>query len=605
MRYIILFLLCIVSYFSKGQQHISSFTSVQPASQTHNFVLPQYLTFHFIIKDGDSLTDGSIMPTNPDFTGYVPINGSSKHGYLCINSESNPGGVTVFEIKQDSVNLDWEIISSNKVSFASVNGTRSNCSGGITPWGTMLSCEEAKTNDGNFDGYNDYGWVIEVDPASHTVINQPGGLSNGDKLWALGNFNHENASVHSNKRTVYMGIDAASGYMLKFVADTAEKLYSGKLYAYKGSKNGNGKWVRIKNATASDCNNTNQSCIDSFCTTFAGIEDVEYNTVDGKIYLAVKSEDCVYRFSDDSYLNGDSVHNFETFVGNTSYNITHANGTTNTSWGTGNDNLCFDDTGNLWVFQDGSNNYIWLVQKGHTQASPKVKIFAKSPAGSEPTGITFTPNYKYMFMSIQHPSSSNITAQFDVYGNSVKFDKAVSLVVSRDSSFIALPITFNGLWATLYNNEVNINWQTACENMSYGFFVERSNDLKYWSIIGMELSANNGCRLTNYYYTDKEPEAGLNYYRIRQTDMDGSEFISETVVVNYLHNKESLYPMPCEAGSNIKLNTNEPIQLIDAQGKYIMTNYINNKSGYIQAPEVAGIYYIILNNGKSFKLIVR
>lgn len=52
----------------------------------------------------------------------------------------------------------------------------------------------------------------------------------------------------------------------------------------------------------------------------------------------------------------------ETYVVNTSYDIEHENGTTSANWGYGNDNLAFDGDGNLWVFQDGGNNYIWLVE---------------------------------------------------------------------------------------------------------------------------------------------------------------------------------------------------------------------------------------------------
>ncbi len=55
----------------------------------------------------------------------------------------------------------------------------------------------------------------------------------------------------------------------------------------------------------------------------------------------------------------------------------------NVPWGTGNDNLLFDSLGNLWVAQDGSfsggdNNYIWVVENGHTQAKPKSQNICKN-----------------------------------------------------------------------------------------------------------------------------------------------------------------------------------------------------------------------------------
>ncbi len=104
---------------------------------------------------------------------------------------------------------------------------------------------------------------------------------------------------------------------------------------------------------------------------------------------------------------------------------------TSETWGSGNDNLVFDDLGNLWVAQDGGNNYIWVVENGHTQSNPKVKIFARTPGNSEPTGLTFSPDYRYIFMSIQHPSNNN-SAQTDVFGRAVSFNSDVVLVLGRN-----------------------------------------------------------------------------------------------------------------------------------------------------------------------------
>ncbi len=90
-------------------------------------------------------------------------------------------------------------------------------------------------------------------------------------------------------------------------------------------------------------------------------------------------------------------------------------------WGRGNDNLAFDGEGNLWVCQDAivasDRNHIWVVGPTHTQASPQVRVFATTPIRSEPTGITFTPDYKFMFISFMGPNwISNTTSQMDAAG---------------------------------------------------------------------------------------------------------------------------------------------------------------------------------------------
>ena len=240
----------------------------------------------------------------------------------------------------------------------------------------------------------------------------------------------ENIVIHSNRRTAYFGNDANPGYLYKFVATTMDDLSAGLLYVYTGPKSGNGNWVLINNTTQADRNNTMALGVAAGATSFNGIEDVEIGP-DGKIYFAVKNENRVYRLMDSNPISGTTTSAMETYVGNASYNIIHAGGTVSTPWGTGNDNLAFDELGNLWVLQDGGNNYIWVVKSNHTQASPKVELFGIAPAGSEPTGITFSPDYKFLFMSFQHPSSTNNSDfQIDAAGNSIGFEKDIAIVIA-------------------------------------------------------------------------------------------------------------------------------------------------------------------------------
>lgn len=238
--------------------------------------------------------------------------------------------------------------------------------------------------------------------------------------------------VHTNLRTVYQGADSNPGYLYKFIADNERDLSSGDLFVYKGEKEGTGNWVQINNTTIEERNTTLDQSAAVGATVFNGIEDVEIGP-DGMVYFAVKEPGIVYRFQDSDPLNGTDV-TMENFVGGgLEYTITHQEGETNIPWGIGNDNLAFDGEGNLWVLQDGGDNEnnIWVVEKGHTRAIPKVKLFGIAPVGSEPTGITFTPDFKYLFMSIQDPDSANDTSlQIDAAGNGIKFNTHTTLVIS-------------------------------------------------------------------------------------------------------------------------------------------------------------------------------
>ena len=119
-----------------------------------------------------------------------------------------------------------------------VNGSLGNCSGGITPWGTALSCEEnfagygtavklddagqygwptfgGKPEDAEYDpkAFKKYGWVCEHDPYDPEHV--------GRKHTALGRFRHENTAFRhepGKQFVLYMGDDKANEGLYKFVS---------------------------------------------------------------------------------------------------------------------------------------------------------------------------------------------------------------------------------------------------------------------------------------------------------------------------------------------------------------------------------------------------
>jgi secreted PhoX family phosphatase len=172
-----------------------------------------------------------------------------------------------------------------------VLGTLNNCSAGITPWGTVLTCEENFNQyfanadmlpdsdprkathrryglpagaserkwerfDPRFDLAQEpnepfrFGWTLEVDPYDPTAIPR--------KRTALGRFKHEAASflVGSDGRVgIYMGDDERFDYVYKFVtagrydpnnrAANRDLLDAGVLYVARFNDDGTGEWLPL------------------------------------------------------------------------------------------------------------------------------------------------------------------------------------------------------------------------------------------------------------------------------------------------------------------------------------------------------------------------
>ena len=421
--------------------HISCFTSVAPSTKGQLLVIPENShIIQLLVQDGTPYTvGGGNVGTNFDFTGFIPENmTSSVKGKIALNHETTPGAVSMFDVSFDLANKLWKIDASRGIDFSGVVGTARNCSGGITPWGTSITAEEVRgTTDSNTDGYVDMGWLVEIDPKTSKVAEY--GTGKPQKLWAMGNGSHENVVIASDEVTAYWGEDAADGSVYKYVADKKGDLSAGKLYVLNlGSQllndepqSATGVWTLVPNSTQAERNTSYTLAKSLGSTLFKGVEDVEIGTVDNKIYFASKGNSRVYRFKD----NGTTISEFETFIGGKDYSfMTDETTEIKEAWGTGNDNLTFDDRGNLYVLQDGSQDHIWLVRPNHTQDNPKVELFATTPAGSEPTGMTFSPDYKFMFVSMQNPSTTNTATTVDASGKTITFNKSSLMVIAHKSN---------------------------------------------------------------------------------------------------------------------------------------------------------------------------
>lgn len=107
--------------------------------------------------------------------------------------DAGSGGTTSLEVRitGEGEGLRVELVDE----FTSLAGTRVNCAGGPTPWGSWLSCEE--TTDGRRNGFGKrHGYIFEV-PADATGPVDPVPLT------AMGRFVHEAVAVDPETGIVY------------------------------------------------------------------------------------------------------------------------------------------------------------------------------------------------------------------------------------------------------------------------------------------------------------------------------------------------------------------------------------------------------------------
>ena len=152
--------------------------------------LPAGFSYQILSSYGDAMSDGLVVPNAADGMGCFRLD--ERRIALVRNHELKVGemsdgpagkrGLTkgaAFDHKGDAalpggtttLILDAQTLKVEK-QFLSLAGTIRNCAGGITPWGSWLSCEEDMTRAGQDGVGKDHGWVFEV-PANGQGLADP------------------------------------------------------------------------------------------------------------------------------------------------------------------------------------------------------------------------------------------------------------------------------------------------------------------------------------------------------------------------------------------------------------------------------------------------
>lgn len=466
------------------------FEPIEP-SKEDLLLLPKGYQYDVVAAFDDVINEaGEKFGQGSDYNAFFPINGSNTHGLLVNNHEytnifsigpiAENGkwtqeqiqkdlyyqGMSVIEIYQDADGV-WKMDTSSKharrihgstpfeltgpargsavVGYATqAKGTFANCSGGVTFWKTVLSCEENFSETAERAGLplTHYGWVVEIDPFDGSYLK---------KHTALGRFNHENTAMGltaDGRIVVYMGDDKKDACVYKFVS-------AGKYEASKGRANSalledgslyvanlkSGKWAPVTYEAVSKLlaksdfkapagvKGTRDELLARFgsqgdvvanCHEAALIvggtptdrpEDIEISPFDNTVFISHTNNDShgnihghITRIFEKDNDLGATEFDFEIFI---------AGG--RQSGFSSPDNLAFDSSGNLWVVTDISssshnkgvyktfqNNGLFVVPT-HGPAKAEALQFASAPVESELTGPFFTPDENTLFLSVQHP----------------------------------------------------------------------------------------------------------------------------------------------------------------------------------------------------------
>jgi hypothetical protein len=265
------------------------------------------------------------------------------------------------------------------------------------------------------------------------------------------------------------------------------------------------------------------------------------------------------------------------------------------SWSITVSATCYTNTGGyqLGIFQGSPTNlHTQLYASGCTQSSG-INCTAS---------LTTTTTVNFTVSTI----TSCIYIVLDGHAGNV-CDFNVTLTTTNPECNI-LPISLLSFDAKKdKNNNVRLDWSTASEVNNDYFTIERSVDGENFTPIGTVKGFGNTNTTRNYSLLDKNPEVGINYYRLKQTDFDGRfEYFNIVAVKIESGERVNIFPNPTTGSVKVSMETSRgddihikvfPIggnvffeKQITSNGEFITEEiHLSNKGMYLVEISVNGV----------------
>lgn len=177
-----------------------------------------------------------------------------------------------------------------------------------------------------------------------------------------------------------------------------------------------------------------------------------------------------------------------------------------------------------------------------------------------------------------------------------------------DQNF-ALPVSMLYFNASKFKNSSLLEWATAKEVNNEYFEIEHSINGLSFGYIGRVEGMGTTYKTTEYTFMHSQPEVGVNYYRLKQYDIDGRYDYSEVRAVTFESVNSldfNVYPIPTYNFISLDVSedlTDHEVVLFNKLGQHIKTFKFSNAMKIQMNNYSAGVYFVKLidSNGSVIK----
>jgi hypothetical protein len=177
------------------------------------------------------------------------------------------------------------------------------------------------------------------------------------------------------------------------------------------------------------------------------------------------------------------------------------------------------------------------------------------------------------------------------------------------SQFAPLPLTWLSFTAKAQNNSQSLlQWATAQEQNTKDFYIQHSADGINWVTIGSLPAAGNSNSTSYYNYVHTNPVNGLNYYRIKQTDVDSRYSFSPIRMLSFttaLHPFTILGNPVINDVLTLKVNMAISLAFYTADGKLLWREQVNAGTKIIDVSRYAKGTYLLKTITSTHKVVIQ
>ena len=206
----------------------------------------------------------------------------------------------------------------------------------------------------------------------------------------------------------------------------------------------------------------------------------------------------------------------------------------------------------------------YLKNNGYPAASVNdLRILKKKAGPGSPVDLELTVDagaplslYTYITASVHRYGTGPFASWYFEF--EVNSFSELALVYTTGN---VLPVTWLSVTGNMTNDKALVQWSTASEYNTASFTIEHSVDGRNFTALQSMPAAGSSNRVKNYQFTHLQTPAGINFYRIKQIDIDGRYSYSSIIKILNRKSNGKIVIAPNPASNEVTIYFDKPMSV--------------------------------------------